>query len=57
MEDLDFEKQVSGFAVCPDCLFTWPTVVPYGQFFTLTCCKCGGLVGELTEARLCSSSS
>jgi predicted nucleic acid-binding Zn ribbon protein len=53
MEDFDFEKQISGFACCPDCGFVWPTVVPYGQFFTLTCPKCGRLVRELNEAHLC----
>ena len=40
---------VRGTAVCPECGFSWQAVVAYGEFFTLPCKYCGGLVGELQE--------
>jgi hypothetical protein len=32
-------------------------VVPFGQFVSLECPQCHTLVGELTEAKECSSTS
>ena len=52
MVDFDLDTFVRGQAVCPDCGFQWEATVPYGQFFTLECTHCGGLVGELFDPQL-----
>lgn len=52
MVDYSIDLYVEGLAVCPECNYSWTAAVPYDQFFTLVCQHCGGLVGELQNARV-----
>ena len=54
MEDLDYEKWLSGFAVCRVCGHTWVVVTPAaGQTTNLECPNCHTMSGEMGEEHQC----